>query len=574
MEKKWLVAPQISSEELADYAPIKPLIAQLLANRGLNPQEARSFLASDNEVSWHSPFAFRQMREAVDLIIEEIKEQKLIAIFGDYDADGVTSSAVLWETLTTLKAKAQVWIPNRLEEGYGLNKRLIKEIKEAGCSLIITVDNGIRSYAEIAYAREQGLKIIITDHHTQDESRVDLPEGIIINPILEHETYPFKFLAGVGVAFKLASALIESSSLSLRVKERLTKRVLDLVAIGTIADCVSLLGENRFLVRQGLRELNHRERPGVNALIKIAQVNNEINESNVSWQIAPRLNVAGRLGRANVAYEILVTTDVEEASKLALELNEKNIHRQEETQRLVEYAQKLVESELLLDKILVVSAPCLRGESEESWHEGIIGLVAGKICERYSRPTFVITKSEGKIKGSGRSVEGYDIVAILERLKEYLERFGGHKAACGFTVKDQANLDKFTEELRRVGREEITDDFLAPTLRIDAELDITEVDKNFVEDIKRFAPFGQGNREPIFVSRSVPVRDITMMGLDSQHIKFKFHNFWAIAFGEAVKWQALKLGDKIDVVYTLEFNDFNGFRNVQMRIIDMRASLV
>lgn len=573
MEKKWLVAPQISSEELAAYAPIKPLIAQLLANRGLNPSEARSFLASDNEVSWHSPFAFRQMREAVDLIIEEIKEQKLIAIFGDYDADGVTSSAVLWETLTTLKAKAQVWIPNRLEEGYGLNKRLIKEIKAAGCSLIITVDNGIRSYAEIAYAREQGLMVIITDHHTQDESRADLPEGIIINPILEHETYPFKFLAGVGVAFKLASALIESSSLSLRVKERLTKRVLDLVAIGTIADCVSLLGENRFLVRQGLRELNHRERPGVNALIKIAQVNNEINESNVSWQIAPRLNVAGRLGRANVAYEILVTTDAEEADKLALELNEKNIHRQEETQRLVEYAQKLVESELLLDKILVVSAPCLRGESEESWHEGIIGLVAGKICERYSRPTFVITKSEGKIKGSGRSVEGYNIVAILERLKEYLERFGGHKAACGFTVKDQANLEKFTEELRRIGREEITDDFLVPTLRIDAELDIAEVDKNLVEDIKRFAPFGQGNREPIFVSRAVPVRDITTMGLDSQHIKFKFHNFWAIAFGEAVKWQALKLGDKIDVVYTLEFNDFNGFRNVQMRIIDMRGSL-
>lgn len=574
MEKKWLVAPPISSEESVAYAPIKPLIAQLLANRGLNPTEASRFLASDNEVSWHSPFAFRQMREAVDLIIEAIKEQKLIAIFGDYDADGVTSSAVLWETLTTLKAKAQVWIPNRLEEGYGLNKRLIKEIKEAGCSLIITVDNGIRSYAEIAYAREQGLKIIITDHHTQDESRADLPEGIIINSILEHETYPFKFLAGVGVAFKLASALIESSSLSLRVKERLTKRVLDLVAIGTIADCVSLLGENRFLVRQGLRELNRRERPGVDALIKIAQVNNEINESNVSWQIAPRLNVAGRLGRANVAYEILVTTDTEEASKLALELNEKNIHRQAETQRLVEYAQKLVESELLLDKILVISAPCLRGESEESWHEGIIGLVAGKICERYSRPTFVITKSEGKIKGSGRSVEGYDIVAILERLKEYLERFGGHKAACGFTVKDQANLEKFTAELRRVGREEITDDFLVPTLRIDAELDITEVDKNLVEDIKRFAPFGQGNREPIFLSRSVPVRDITMMGLDSQHIKFKFHNFWAIAFGEAVKWQALKLGDKIDVVYTLEFNDFNGFRNVQMRIIDMRGSLV
>lgn len=574
MEKKWVVAPTSSSEELAAYAPIKPMLAQLLANRGLNPLEAKNFLASDNEISWHPPLAFRQMRLAVDLIITQIKEQKLIAIVGDYDADGVTSSAVLWETLTTLKAKVQVWIPNRLSEGYGLNKRLIKEIANAGCSLLITVDNGIRSYEEVAYARKQGLAVIITDHHTQDESRSDLPEAIIINPVLEQETYPFKFLAGVGVAFKLATALIESSNLSLGVKERLINRVLDLVAIGTIADCVSLLGENRFLVRQGLRELNHRERPGLNALIKVAQINNEINAGNVSWQIAPRLNVAGRLGRANTAYEILITTDGQEADELAEELNAKNIHRQAETQRLVEYAQKLVESELLLDKILVISAPCLRGESTESWHEGIIGLVAGKICERYSRPAFVITLSEGQIKGSGRSVEGYNIVALLERLKEYLERFGGHKAACGFTIKDQANLDKFTKELRRIGQEEITDDFLVPTLKIDAELDLNMVDNNLVEDLKRFAPFGQGNREPIFVSRAVPVKDSVMMGADSQHIKFKFHNFWAVAFGEAAKWQTLKLGDKIDVVYTLEFNDFNGFRNVQMRIIDMRESLV
>ncbi len=574
MNKKWAVAPQIKPEELATYAPIKPLVAQLLANRGLSPAEAKSFLASDNEISWHSPFLFRQMHLAVDYIIGQIKEQKLIAIFGDYDADGVTSSAVLWETLTTLKAKTQVWIPNRLAEGYGLNKRIIKEIKDAGCSLIITVDNGIRSYEEIVYARKQGLQVIVTDHHTQDEGRSELPEAIIINPILEQETYPFKFLAGVGVAFKLASALIESSKLSLNVKERLTKRILDLVAIGTIADCVSLLGENRFLVRQGLRELNRRERPGINALVKVAQVTNDLSENTISWQIAPRLNVAGRLGRANAAYEILVTTDGQEAETLAKELNEKNIHRQEETQRLVEYAQKLVETELLADKILVISAPCLRGESEESWHEGIIGLVAGKICERYARPAFVITKSEGKIKGSGRSIEGYNIVELLERLKEYLERFGGHKAACGFTIKNQENLEKFTASLRAIGRQEITDDFLVPTLNIDAELDITQIDSGLVEELKRFAPFGQGNREPTFLSSGVPVKDITIMGLDGQHIKFKFHNFWAIAFGEALKWQALKLGDKIDVVYTLDFNDFNGFRNVQMRIIDMRPSLV
>jgi single-stranded-DNA-specific exonuclease len=573
MDKRWLIAPQLRAATVAGYGSLSPLIAQLLANRGLNTAEAAAnFFSSDNEGQWHSPFAFSRMRQAVALVVAAIKAGEPIAICGDYDADGVTSSAVLFETLTTLKAKAIVWIPNRLTEGYGLNKRLLAEIKAAGCSLLITVDNGIRSRPEIEQAKKLGLTVIVTDHHAAPPV-AELPDCLLINPLVPGETYPFKFLAGVGVAFKLASALIETSNLSPAIKERLNNRILDLVAVGTVADCVNILGENRFLVRQGLIEINRRARAGLNELIKVAQLTGDINTWNISWQLAPRLNVAGRLDHANTAYKLLVTTDAAEATVLAGRLNEQNIRRQEETQHLVEYCQNYVEANLADDRILVVTSPNLRDESSQSWHEGIIGLVAGRLCERYARPALVITLSEGKIKGSGRSIEGYDILAVLEKNKEWLERFGGHKAACGFTVKDRTNLAAFADGVRRLGQEELKDRDLLPVLKIDAELDLTDVNDRLVEEVNRFAPFGQGNSQPLFASFGAVVRDKMTMGFDGQHVKFKFNNFWAVAFGEAVKWQDLAVGAKVDIAYHLEFNDFNGWRNIQLRLVDMKRSL-
>jgi len=571
MEKKWIIAPHFEAN--VGYEQFSLVVAQLLYNRGISPQEANIFFSSDNEANWHSPFAFKNMREAVDLLVTKIKQGEKIAICGDYDADGVTASAVLSETLKTLKAKVDVWIPNRLTEGYGLNERVLKEIKDSGCSLIITVDNGIRSRQEIEIAKSLGLDVILTDHHAAPELPSDWPDCLIINPMVPGEPYPFKFLAGVGVAFKLASALIATAKLSPDIKERLKNKILDLVAIGTVADCVSVLGENRFLVRQGLNEINHHNRVGLNELVKISQLNGQINEWNISWQLAPRLNVAGRLDHANTSYELLVTTDQAEASRLAKRLNDQNIKRQEETQRLMEYGQAYVEANLTDDKLLIVTSPNLADESAEAWHEGIIGLVAGRLCERYAKPTFVITLSEGKIKGSGRSIEGYNILSVLERTKDHLERFGGHKAACGFTVRDKNSLKIFSDEARSLVRQELKDEALMPSLKIDAQLELVDIDEELVETLSRFAPFGQGNKEPIFASFDLIIRDKQTMGADSQHVKFKFNNFWAIAFGEALKWQDLVIGDKVDLAYTLEYNDFNGFRKIQMRLVDMKRSL-
>ncbi len=573
MEKRWVIAPPITAAQAADYRPYQPLMAQLLVNRGLSAAAAESFFSSDNETQWHTPLAFKKMSAAVALIVAKIKAGERLAICGDYDADGVTASAVLAETLRTLKAQLEVWIPNRLTEGYGLNSRVLREIKDAGCSLVITVDNGIRSRAEIAAAQKLGLTVIVTDHHAAPDEAADWPDCLIINPMLPGETYPFKYLAGVGVAFKLACALIEASTLAPAVKERLVNRIVDLVAIGTVADCVNILGENRFLVRQGLKAINRRSRVGLDELIKVSQLNGEIETWNISWQLAPRLNVAGRLEHANTAYELLMTADRAQAAALAKKLNEQNHERQTETQRLMEYSQNFVETNLADDKLLIVTSPNLTDDTADAWHEGIIGLVAGRLCERYGKPALVITLSDGKIKGSGRSIEGYNILAVLETNKAWLERFGGHKAACGFTIKDKAALTAFAAAARAQVKQELSDEDLLPRLLIDAELDLMTVDERMVEDLERLAPFGQGNKEPLFVSRRLVVRDKLTMGVDGQHVKFKFNNFWAVAFGEAAKWQTLAIGSQVDAAYTLEFNDFNGFRNIQLRLVDMKPSL-
>lgn len=563
----------MAPERLAEYGQLNNLIAQLLYNRGLKAADAVAFFASDNETDSHSPWLFKHMREAVGLLVEKIKAGELIAICGDYDADGITASAVLSETLKTLKANVRVWIPNRLIEGYGLNKHLLQEISRAGCSLVVTVDNGIRSYAEVEFAKSLGLSVIVTDHHAAPEQSADWPSCLIINPMLPDETYPFKYLAGVGVAFKLAGALIDESKLSAEVKENLKNRVTDLVAVGTVADCVSLLGENRYLVRRGLREINRGRRIGLQALAAAAQLSGEINAGHIGWQLAPRLNVAGRLEHADLAYQLLVATDKAEAIILAERLNKQNATRQEETQRLLEYSIDYIDKNLSADKILIVVSPQLADQSLDSWHEGVIGLVAGRLCERYGKPTMVITLSEGKIKGSGRSIEGYNILSVLERTGHLLERFGGHKAACGFTVKDKDSLPVFVEAARRLAEEELSDEALCPVLKIDAAVSLAEIDETLVEALAGFAPFGQDNKEALFVSWGVTVRDKLTMGLNHQHIKFKFDNFWAVAFGAADKWQNVELDQKMDIVYAVEFNNFNGQRKVQLRLVDMRSSL-
>lgn len=568
----WEIAPKISEKLVKQYPDFHSVILQLLANRGLTKkEEIENFFQADyNDLL--DPFLFKQMEQATDLIISHIKAGNKIIIYGDYDADGITASVILVEILEIFKANIGVYIPDRTSEGYGLNKKAIDELARIDTKLIITVDNGIRNKNEVEYIKKIGLDIIITDHHETPVDKKDWPDCLIINPYAED--YPFKALAGVGVSFKLATVLIKKAKITEIQKERLCQKILDLVAVGTVADCVSLIGENRILVSQGLKIINKSSRLGLNELIKVAQVNGqkkEINSWNIGWQIAPRINSAGRLDHANTAFRLLITKDQKEAEIIAKKLNNKNSERQKLTELIVEACKAKVEKKMMKDKMLILLAPNLDEYANgNGWIDGIIGLVAGRICEFYSKPTLVITKTDEEIKGSGRSIDKFNITKALEQSRQYLAKFGGHAQACGFTVNNQSDLSEFIICLKKIAKEQLKEVDLTPKLIIEAELDLLEINDQFVEKIIEFEPFGEDNLRPKFVSFNLIITDKMTMGSDGQHIKFRFGNLWALAFGQTEKLDKFKIGDKVNIVYYIEFNEFNGRRTIQLKIVDIR----
>ena len=566
MNKIWQVAPPISQEVINSNPDLHPVILQLLHNRGLTEKLAiNNFLQGAPLVD---PFLFTNMQAACELIIEHIKAGHKIAIAGDYDADGVTASAVLSESLQALQAKVAVWIPSRLGEGYGLNQRIIDEVIADGCQLLITVDNGIKSQAEVAYAQEQGLAVIITDHHTAPEIAA-LPDCLIINPMAPNQGYPYKALAGVGVAFKLATALINSSKLGSEQKKLLIDSVLDLVAIGTVGDCVSLLGENRDLVKQGLTRLNHRPRLGINELLRVAGLQLPINEWHIGWQIVPRLNVAGRLAHANSAYQLLIAKDKTEARASAQHLQEQNISRQNMTKQILDACSRQVETDMFKHQILILLAPDVTVETDTSWPEGVVGLVAGRLSEKYHKPAVVICRSEGQLKGSARSLEQFNIVQALDQVQDCLERYGGHKMAAGFTVKPD-RLEELIDRLRVLAAQALVEVDLRPQLKIDAELTCSTIDDKLIDQLEILAPFGTDNQQPVFISHDCQIADLVKIGNEGQHYRLSFGSNIGIAFSAGYKWPELKIGDKIDIVYHLEWNYFNGRKSLQLKILDIQ----
>lgn len=567
-EKIWQILPKISQDFIKQFPDFNQAVLQLLYNRGLTLKDAiEQFLNTDYNKQSHNPFLFQDMKKAVELIIKHIKNKNKIVVYGDYDADGVTASALLVETLKTLKAEVDVYIPNRVSEGYGLNKKAIDELVGKGAKLIITVDSGIRNKLEVKYIKGLGIDIIITDHHELPEEKEDLPDCLIIDPIAEEEEYPFKYLSGVGVAFKLAKSLISESTLSESDKQKLEEKIFDLVAIGTVADCVSLINENRALVQHGLEVINKQKRVGLRELIKIAKINNHIDSWNIAWQIAPRLNVAGRLEHANTAYELLITKDKNEAQAIARRLNDKNIERQKITKEIVEYCRKVIDKELLDDKLIVLVCP----KDKNSWPEGIIGLVAGRLCEQYSRPVIVITKTKNEFKGSGRSIDEFNIIEAVEQTKKYLLKFGGHAGACGFTIDSEESLTNFIKETKKIAKGKLENIDLKPKIVIDAELELSDINEKLIKEIEKLAPFGEGNPRPKFVSKNVEIRDIMNMGIDGRHVKFRLNSFWAVAFNQAKEWQDLRISDKIDIVYYMEMNEFNGRSEIQLKVVDIKS---
>lgn len=576
---------------------IHPILLALLYSRGFSTEAAisnflnhsldkkliRPFSKDDNS-PFYDPFLFSDMEAAVSLIISHIKKKSLIVVYGDYDADGVTSSAILLETLQILHAKTEVYLPDRVSEGYGLNKAAIKQMASQGVALIITVDSGIRNKSEVALAKELGIDVIITDHHVLPEKLSDLPDCLIINPADRRNNYPCPFLAGVGVAFKLISAILFKSNLEDSQKKLIADKALDLVAIGTVADMVSLLDENRLLVKRGLEVLNKNKRLGVNHLLISAGINTSrpLEAWNIGWQIGPRLNAASRLSHANTAFGLLSTKDKDEAFELAEELNRRNSSRQEITKEIMKQVETKIDKDNIPEIIIAVAT------EDETWNEGVIGLVAGRITEKYYRPTLIVTriieevefdKEEKKMKpkrvsfkASGRSIPELNLIEKLSACSAHLDKYGGHPMACGFSIKNLEKLELFKKEMLSLVKEELKGQNLVPKLSIEAELKESDISLNLAKELLKLAPFGQNNPQPSFVSYGLRVEDIVLMGQEKQHIKIRVAGVFALCFGGASRYSDIKLGDIIDIVYYLEINKFNGREEVQLKIIDLKKT--
>lgn len=571
--------PVLVEERLQDFPQYDPITLQLAYNRGLLEKEKLALFFNENgENGLNDPFLFQDILAACELIIGHIKKRSKITVFGDYDADGVTSSALLVEVLRTLKADADAYLPHRVLEGYGVSKSAIDLIAKGGTKLIITVDNGIRGKAEIEYAKSIGIDVIVSDHHVPPPDPADLPDCLIINPAMPDEKYPDKNLSGAGVALKLVQALVEKSTLENVQKTQLIRQSLDLSAIGTVADCVRLIGENRTIVKDGLEILSRTKRLGLKKLIEVSKINLEkpIDSWNIGFQIAPRLNAAGRMDHANTAYHLLLTKDLSEAERLASELDRKNQNRQTNTEEIFNEVCSQVDPQNDLMLIGMYNLKNDKAKEEEVWNEGVIGLVAGKVANKYFRPCLVITETEEGYKGSGRSIPDFNLITAIEKCADLLDKFGGHPAACGFSLKSE-NIGAFIKRIQDIAQSELSRENLRPLIQIEAELDLSFVNQELISRVKRFEPFGQGNDRPIFASRSVRIVDIQTIGSEARHIKLRLAGkssglIYALGFGQAERWKDLKINDMIDIAYHTELNVFNGHSEAQIKIIDIKKA--
>ena len=566
MDKKWKIKEPAGQELINEFPEMDRVVLQLLYNRGLTTQaEIDVFLGPDYERDQYDPFLFNQMEHAVKLIMAALEAQKKIVVYGDYDADGVTSTALMYLTLKKLGAKnLSVYIPNRLHEGYGLNMTAVKELAQQGTNLIVTVDCGITNVDEVKTAQAQGIQVVVTDHHLTGKELP--PAAAIICPTVEDEKYPFKSLAGVGVAFKVAQALLRKSVGNYNAFE---KWLLDLVAIGTVADIVPLFGENRVLVKWGLLVLNKTQRLGLQELISSINIKSILSSYNIGFQIAPRLNAAGRMDHANTAYELLVTDDEAEAMAIVNDLNNKNRKRQKITEEMMKISLEQLGKVSDKQKILF--------SQYDGWSPGLVGLAAGRLSDKFSRPVIVFGKMGDKYVGSGRSIEEFDITQALSECAEYLENFGGHKQACGLTIIGADNFNKFKEKLSQIAEEKLAQTELKPVLPIEAEIKLSQANWELIDALNKFAPFGEGNSEPLFVTYNLEICDMITMGSNKQHLRLdlkddsigKCKKF--VGFNLVEKWiNKIKIGDKVEAVYKLSVNEWNGNREIEFMIIDIR----
>ena len=563
MNKKWQIFEPDKNkiEEIKSKYKVNQLLATILANRNILKEEDIRLFLNPTRNDFYNPFLITDMDIAVNRIIKAIENKENITIYGDYDVDGITSITVLKSFLNDIGVETNTYIPNRLIEGYGLNKEAIDKISKKGCNLMITVDCGISAIEEIEYANSLGIETIITDHH---EAGNEIPKAIaVIDNKRKDSKYPFRELAGVGVVFKLIQAI----GITLKLKEESYLKYLDIVCIGTISDIVPLVDENRVIAKLGLLLVAQTKNIGLRSIINSSGYN-KIDSNTISFGVAPRINACGRMGKAEEALELFLSKDKNEVNELTNKLNEHNRKRQETEKAIFENALEKIKAEHLDEnKAIIVGG--------ENWHHGVIGIVSSKITEMYFKPSILLSFEEDGIgKSSGRSIPGFDLHEALMKCSDTIEKFGGHSMAVGITVKKD-NLEKFKKEFEQIATQSKIDEII-PIINIDAKVDLSDIDKEMVESLKQLEPFGEANKMPVFAFKNLKIDSIRALS-EGKHLKLtlKDNNYIINAIGFNIGYLAneYRIGDKIDVAGVLEINTFNGVDNLQINIKDIMKSI-
>ena len=561
MQKVWNLKKYDTEliRKIKDAYKVSDIMAKLLISRNIEFDDIGNFLNGTLE-DLMDPYEIKDMDKLVERIDKAIKDKEKICIYGDYDVDGITSITIMYQFLTKLGAEVMYYLPDRLLEGYGINNNALDEIKKQGVSLVITVDCGITAIEEVEHAKEIGLDICITDHH---ECAQDLPDALaIVNPKRKDDTYPFKFLAGVGVAFKTISAVAKKYNLP----EEEYLKYLDIVSIGTISDIVPLVGENRIISKYGLKMMVHTKNIGLKALIKLVN-SKEIDSMMVSFGMAPRINACGRMGNASAAVKLLLENDEKRAEQIALELDNLNQERKNVEAVIYDEALDIIKKNELDKKSSIVLY-------NSSWHNGVIGIVASRLVNLYYKPVILLTKENDIIRGSGRCPSGFSIYDALTECKDCVIQFGGHELAAGLSILEE-NIDSFIETFDEACRKK-SDAISEQIIEVDAQIERKDLNAQIIKDIREMKPYGQSNQVPVFLYKGVKVSAIRTIK-EEKHLKLVLKDdrslIDAVGFSMGARRDEIRIGDKIDVVGTIELNTYNTPKTIQFVLQDFKKSV-
>ncbi|MCI7443117.1 MAG: single-stranded-DNA-specific exonuclease RecJ [Clostridium sp.] len=583
MKEKWVAINRKQEfEKLSKETNLHPLMVRLLANRDIKTEKEASLFLNGTINDLHDGSLMKDMKKGVSIIKNAILDKKKIVIYGDYDCDGVCSTTILYKVLQALGANFKYHIPNREDEGYGMNSSRIRKLKEEGVEVILTCDNGISAMEEVRLAKELGMTVVITDHHDipyieeGGERKNVIPKGdAVINP-KQDDSYPFKELCGAGIALKFSEQLVKAMGRSFDD----FKYLYQFAAMATVCDVVELLDENRIIVKEGLKIINNNPNKGLNELIKVSKLEGKtIGEYHFGFVLGPCINATGRLDTADLSVELLITEDDDRAKDLAQKLHELNAKRQDMTEESVERVlEKIKKEKNKDDKVIFVY--------DEEIHESIAGIVAGRVREYYNLPTIIMTKGKDMPKGSGRSIEGYNMFEELNKCKEYIDKFGGHPMAAGLSVKKE-NLPLLKKAL--LSKCELTDEDIIPVIKIDSPISIEKIDESLVCDIESLRPFGKGNNSPLLGAKNLEVTRVFFMGKEGKFMKFRFKNSLTGEYIDGINFDKyehfkeefidkygenrfLKLevdgyaGFNMDIIYYPSINEFNGKRTIQLNV--------